>query len=169
MSEGFITQDNARRAVLVAAAALEQIGGLSILSKAPQGYFVVVDARNPYHPLERPTAPVLYSEAIHPELWTQDKQYNTIAHSKARLCYRTRMDSWEVVTRHPELLVPGDVRYGGGVFIEPGIIVAFSGLQWWVDEWVSRIAAESLRYIAAGAARYDLSQLEAGGGAFMPN
>lgn len=165
-NDRFFTSENARQAVMIAASALQQMATLKIPNKEPQGYFVVFDARLPYNPM-RPTADyVLFQEPLNQHLWP-DKHYDRVAYAKAILSYRTRMNTWRVITQFPELLLPSDVRYGGGVFIEPGIVVAFSGLQWWVDEWVSTLAANSLHYIAAEAARQELADLESRGGAFL--
>ncbi len=69
--------------------------------------------------------------------------YDRIAHGKFDISVRTGMPSREVQMLHPELLVEGDVIYGGSAVLGD-IVVAGSGVQAYFDEAICFTTAWTL-------------------------
>jgi len=80
-----------------------------------------------------------------------DADYAEFARAKARLAWRTGMDSHLVQELRPHLLVEGDTLLWGSVAMD-GIVVGVSGAHPWYDEAFAGIVALCLRAIAKAAA-----------------
>ncbi len=81
---------------------------------------------------------ILWEESHNPDLWKRD--YKDFAHGKAKLTWRTGFPSGLVVTRYPQMLLPGDCIYPGS-HICGNIIVGVSGVQPHYDEALARMVA----------------------------
>lgn len=92
---------------------------------------------------------ILHEHSINRAAW--DADYAHFARAKARLAWRTGMDSHRVQTLEPQRLQSGDTLLWGSVCMD-GIVVAASGMQPWYDEAISGIVACCLRAIAKGRA-----------------
>ena len=79
-----------------------------------------------------------------------DADYAGFARAKARLAWRTGMDSQVVQARFPHLLEQGDTLLWGSV-ARDGIVVGVSGANAWYDEAFAGAIALCLRAVAHGA------------------
>ena len=108
-------------------------------------YIVVMD------PLRSP-ANSSFEEAILYEYAVGDRSkwdadYAGFARAKARVAWRTGMDSHLVQELRPYLLAPGDTVLWGSAIVD-GITVAVSGANPWYDEAFAGTVAMCLRAIA---------------------
>ncbi|MDB5887493.1 MAG: hypothetical protein JWM03_365 [Rhodocyclales bacterium] len=86
---------------------------------------------------------ILYEHAIGDRArW--DADYAGFARAKARLSWKTGLDSHVVQTLRPHLLQPGDTVLWGGVVLD-GIIVGVSGANACYDEAFAGVVAMCLR------------------------
>jgi hypothetical protein len=78
-----------------------------------------------------------------------DADYAAFTYAKARLSWRTGLDSHIVQARYPQLLEPGDTLLWGSVCID-GIVVGASGANPWFDEALAGTVALCLRALVKG-------------------
>lgn len=78
------------------------------------------------------------------EKW--DADYQGFAHAKARVGWKSGMDSHKVQELHPHLLSAGDTVLWGSVAVD-GIIVSASGANPWYDEAFAGTVAMCLRAV----------------------
>lgn len=92
---------------------------------------------------------ILYEHAVgDPERW--DADYRGFALAKARIAWRTGIDSHIVQEQRPYLLEAGDTVLWGSVAMD-GIVVAASGADAWYDEAFAGAVALCLRAEAKAA------------------
>jgi hypothetical protein len=92
---------------------------------------------------------ILYEHAVgERERW--DADYRGFALAKARIAWRTGIDSHIVQEQHPYLLEAGDTVLWGSVAID-GIVVAASGADAWYDEAFAGAVALCMRAQAKAA------------------
>lgn len=104
---------------------------------------------------------ILYEHAVGDRSkW--DADYRSFAIAKARVAWRTGMDSHIVQEQRPYLLEAGDTVLWGSVALD-GIVVAASGADPWYDEAFAGAVALCLRAQAKAAATRARSQ-----GPFLP-
>ena len=84
----------------------------------------------------------LFSESVGAEI-PPNKPYADVALNKARLAFRTSMNTGAVITQAAHKMRVGDVVYQGGVYYD-GLVVASSGAQAALDEAVSSMIAAQL-------------------------
>ena len=70
------------------------------------------------------------------------KKYIPVANSKARISWRTGLDSLVAQQMFPALHTKGDTKWGGSV-VRHGIVVAVSGLEEWADIFCSGVIADA--------------------------
>lgn len=97
--------------------------------------------------------PVLYENAVLAERSFGDRAswehpYDQIAHAKAKLSWRTGLDTHVALQLRPDLIGKGDVVYRGGVCFN-GIVVACSGVEAEYDEMFARWIAAAIYGLAA--------------------
>lgn len=93
---------------------------------------------------------ILYEHAVGDrDKW--DADYRSFALAKARVAWRTGMDSHIVQEQRPYLLEAGDTVLWGSVALD-GIVVAASGADPWYDEAFAGAVALCLRAQAKAAA-----------------
>jgi len=99
---------------------------------------------------------ILYEHAVGDRSqW--DADYRSFAVAKARVAWRTGMDSHIVQEQRPYLLQAGDTLLWGSVALD-GIVVAASGADPWYDEAFAGAVALCLRAQAKAAAARARSQ-----------
>ncbi len=99
---------------------------------------------------------ILYEHAVGDRSkW--DADYRSFAVAKARVAWRTGMDSHIVQEQRPYLLEAGDTVLWGSVALD-GIVVAASGADPWYDEAFAGAVALCLRAQAKAAAARARSQ-----------
>ncbi|MFS0756374.1 hypothetical protein ABC383_16960 [Noviherbaspirillum sp. 1P10PC] len=104
---------------------------------------------------------ILYEHAVGDRTrW--DADYRSFALAKARVAWRTGMDSHLVQEQRPYLLEAGDTLLWGSVALD-GIVVAASGADPWYDEAFAGAVALCLRAQAKATAARARSQ-----GPFLP-
>jgi hypothetical protein len=107
---------------------------------------------------------ILYEHAVgERERW--DADYRGFALAKARIAWRTGIDSHIVQEQRPYLLEAGDTVLWGSVAID-GIVVAASGADAWYDEAFAGAVALCLRAQAKAAIARERGRslfLDAGG------
>jgi hypothetical protein len=111
-------------------------------------YIVVMD------PLKTPSVAsfeeaVLYEHAVG-DRGKWDADYAGFALAKARIAWRTGMDSHAVQALHPHLLMQNDTVLWGSVVLD-GIVVGVSGANPWYDEAFAGAIAMCLRAMAKAA------------------
>ncbi|NEX60365.1 hypothetical protein [Noviherbaspirillum galbum] len=108
-------------------------------------YIVVMD------PLRKPGTcsfeeAILYEHAVGDRSkW--DADYAGFARAKARVAWRTGLDSHVVQELYPHLLAPGDTVLWGTAIVD-GIVVGVSGANAWYDEAFAGTVAMCMRAIA---------------------
>ena len=75
-----------------------------------------------------------------------DADYAHYAREKARITWRTSIDSGQLMDRAPHLLCEGDTILAGAIVLD-GIVVTASGANGWYDEAFSRCLASLLRAV----------------------
>ncbi|RZT42483.1 hypothetical protein [Cupriavidus agavae] len=86
---------------------------------------------------------ILYEHSL-PSRGRWDADYAHYARGKARLTWRTGIDSGQVAASAAHLLCDGDMLLAGAV-AQDGIVVAASGANGWYDEAFARCVAALLR------------------------
>jgi len=107
-------------------------------------HIVIMDPSKPYGACEFEAAILLEHSLPSRERW--DADYAHYAREKARVTWRTRFDSGQLMDRAPHLLCQGDTVLAGGIVLD-GIVVAVSGANGWYDEAFSRCVASLLRAV----------------------
>ena len=123
-------------------------------------YIVVMDPLRSPHETSFEEA-ILYEHAVGDRSkW--DADYAGFARAKARVAWRTGMDSHLVQELRPYLLAPGDTVLWGSAVVD-GITVAVSGANPWYDEAFAGTVAMCLRAIAKAGIVQERSK-----GLFLP-
>lgn len=93
---------------------------------------------------------ILYEHAIGDrERW--DADYAAFARAKARLAWKTGMDSHAVQELYPHLLSGGDTLLWGSIALD-GIVVGVSGAHPWFDEAIAGTVGMWLRALSKSGA-----------------
>jgi len=93
---------------------------------------------------------ILYEHAVGDRAkW--DADYAGFARAKARIAWRTGLDSHVVQESRPHLLATGDTTLWGSIVLD-GIVVGVSGANAWYDEAFAGTVAMCLRAIAKARA-----------------
>ncbi|MEK7944929.1 hypothetical protein WKR98_09240 [Pigmentiphaga sp. YJ18] len=93
---------------------------------------------------------ILYEHAVgDPQQW--DADYAAFARGKARISWRTGIESHLVQTAYPQLLRENDSTLWGTACLD-GYVVASSGANPWYDEAFAMTVAACLRAIVKGRA-----------------
>jgi hypothetical protein len=74
---------------------------------------------------------------------TWQRPYDEIATAKLELSATIQMNTYDARSK-PGLLSPGDIKYGGGVYLD-GIVVAASAVEPWNDEFFATVVAAGIR------------------------
>lgn len=90
---------------------------------------------------------ILYENNVFGDRQKWDADYGEFARAKARIAWRTGMDSHRVQEFYPHLLGKGDTVLWGSVVLD-GIVVSASGADPWFDEAFSGAVAMCLRALA---------------------
>jgi len=96
-----------------------------------------------------------------PARW--DADYAGFARGKARLHWRTGLNTEVVQTRYPHLLEPGDTTLHGTAAVD-GIVVGVSGANPWYDEAFAGVVAHCFKAVMKGHAQRQSQQ----GGTSLP-
>jgi hypothetical protein len=119
-------------------------------------YIVVMDPGRPPQ-LAGFEEAILYEHAVGDrERW--DADYAAFARAKAKVAWKTGMNSHTVQALYPHLLGGGDTLLWGSVALD-GIVVGVSGAHPWFDEAIAGTIAMWMRALAkanANAARRDM-------------
>lgn len=156
----FINRDAAEKAVRLSLPMIHEAMKLKEVGESGFLYIVIMD------PLRRPAnssfeEAILYEYAVGDrEKW--DADYGAFARAKARVAWRTGLDSHLVQELQPHLLAAGDTVLWGSAVVD-GIIVGVSGANPWFDEVFAGTVAMCLRGLAKGAAAS-----ARGNGLFLP-
>jgi hypothetical protein len=141
----FVNHASAEKAVRMSLPMIEQAMKTGEVGESGFLYIVVMDpALTPlYCSFEEA---ILYEYAIGDKAgW--DADYAAFARAKARIAWRTGMDSHAVQELHPHLLTVQDTVLWGSVALN-GIVVGVSGAHPWYDEAFAGIIAMCLRALA---------------------
>jgi len=122
------------------------------LFKRDQGHLVVINPAIPYEPKYR-NGPadekfddvVLFDRNFggDPETW--DGPYKDVARSKAFISWKTGLPSHRVQQEAPYLYEPGMTKWGGSAVAPGGLVVAFSGVEWFFDQMISEIMVAAIK------------------------
>lgn len=144
----FINRHAAEKAVCLALPMIQEAMKHKEVGESGFLYIVVMD------PLLGPTTcsfeeAILYEHAIGDrEKW--DADYAAFARAKARVAWRTGLDSHLVQELRPHLLAERDTVLWGSVVVD-GIVVGVSGANAWYDEAFAGTVAMCLRAVAKAA------------------
>ena len=111
------------------------------------GTFVVLDPRVTYTSQTIEEMPVLFKVSIINDSAELMAKYEEIALAKAYITFKRRMPSAIVQQRFPYLYNEGDTKWGGSTITEGGLIVAFSGVEAYGDEWFSELMASTITFL----------------------
>lgn len=156
-----IDRDAAEKAVRLSLPLIQEAMQLKEVGESGFLYIVVMD------PLRGPQScafeeAILYEYAVGDrEKW--DADYAGFARAKARIAWRTGMDSHLVQELRPHLLAAGDTVLWGSVVVD-GIVVGVSGANAWYDEAFAGVVGMCLRAVAKGRIAE-----ERGKGLFLPS
>ena len=145
----FIGRDVAEKAVGLALPMIHETMKRKEVGESGFLYIVVMD------PLRTPATSsfeeaILYEHAVGDrEKW--DADYAGFARAKARLAWRTGMDSHLVQELRPQLLADKDTVLWGSIVLD-GIVVGVSGANPWYDEAFAGTVAMCLRALAKASA-----------------
>ncbi|MDT6963332.1 hypothetical protein QTN24_17675 [Cupriavidus sp. SZY C1] len=107
-------------------------------------HIVIMDPTRPYGSGTFESA-ILHEHSL-PSRDRWDADYAHYAREKARLTWRTQVDSGQLMDRAPHLLCVGDTVLAGAIVLD-GIVVAVSGANGWYDEAFARCVASLLRAV----------------------
>lgn len=151
MASFILTEEMAQKAVDVVLGSLDLI----LIDRMPMRRatmaVVVLDPTKPYghHNPLRETWPgdvVLYEGEFNRNEW--EHPYDWIARSKAAVSWRTGLPSHLVQQRAPYLYESYNVKYGGSVVWEGGLIVAASGVEWYFDQMIANWVAAACQALS---------------------
>jgi len=152
MFKPLITRETARQAVGSARPLFERAVQTKDFGDSGCAHVVVMDPAAQAGAVDFEQA-ILYEESFNREHW--DADYALYARAKAKVSWRTGMDSFGIRYIAPQHLQPGDTVLGGAVCVA-GIVVAVSGMYAWYDEALAASVAWFLRGIVKGRlAEYD--------------
>jgi len=139
----------AARAIEMSLPLIEQAMQHKEVGESGFHYIVVMD------PLKTP-ANASFEEAILHEHAVGDRDkwdadYAGFARAKARVAWRTGLDSHLVQELRPQLLAAGDTTLWGSIVLD-GIVVGVSGANPWYDEAFAGTVAMCMRALAKAAA-----------------
>lgn len=145
----FINRESAEQAVRMSLPLIEEAMKLREVGESGFLYLVVMDpARTPASSSFEEA--ILYEHAVGDRSkW--DADYAAFARAKARIAWRTGMDSHLVQELRPHMLAEGDTVLWGSIVLD-GIVVGVSGANPWYDEAFAGTVAMCLRAIAKAAA-----------------
>ena len=146
MHKPLVTRETARQAVGSARPLFERAISTKDFGDSGCAHVVVMDPSARAGETEFEQA-ILYEESFNREGW--DADYAMYARAKAKVAWRTGMDSDALRHIAPHLLRTGDTVLGGAVCVN-GIVVAVSGLYAWYDEALAASVAWFLRGILKG-------------------
>ncbi len=146
---GLIDRDTAARAIEMSLPLIEAAMQHKEVGESGFLYIVVMDpARTPANSSFEEA--ILHEHAVGDrEKW--DADYAGFARAKARVAWRTGLDSHLVQELRPQLLAPGDTVLWGSIVLD-GIVVGVSGANPWYDEAFAGTVAMCLRALAKAAA-----------------
>ena len=149
ISSHFLDRQAAEKAVAMSLPLIHEAMKHKEVGESGFLYLVIMD------PLRTPAnssfeEAILYEHAVGDrEKW--DADYAGFAYAKAKISWRTGMDSHRVQESSPHLLAAGDTTIWGSVVVD-GIVVSCSGANPWYDEAFAGTVAMCLRAIVKGAA-----------------
>ncbi|QYY28554.1 heme-binding protein [Cupriavidus pinatubonensis] len=147
MSSRFADAESARRAVALALPMLTASLADRDVGESRCMHIVVMDPCRPCGASTFEEA-ILYEHSL-PSRDRWDADYAYYAREKARVAWRTGIDSGIVATQSPHRFVAGDILLPGGIVLD-GIVVAVSGANGWYDEAFAHCVAALLRAAAIG-------------------
>ncbi len=108
------------------------------------GFMYILDATQPFDPSDDGFEnAVLAAGKLNVDDWPKDKPYQDIAKAKARLAWREKRDTMEIVDKEPWRLRDGDCRYAGAIYLK-GIVISFSGVEPYNDDKICRRTSSHL-------------------------
>ena len=110
------------------------------------GTIVVLEPRIPYTGQPIQDLPILFKAGIAYDDPEAVIKYDEIAIDKAYITWKTGLPSAVVQQRYPYLYQNGDTKWGGSTITEGGLIVAFSGVEAFGDEWISELMASTVTF-----------------------
>lgn len=136
--------DAARRAIALALPMLQASLDDKGVGESHCMHIVIMDPCKPYGSCA--FEPAILHEHSLPSRDRWDADYAHYAREKARITWRTGIDSGQLMDRAPHLLGTGDTVLAGAIVLD-GIVVAASGANGWYDEAFSRCIASLLRAV----------------------
>lgn len=109
-------------------------------------HVVVLDPTKRYG-LNTFTQAILYEESFGEPREQWERPFDEFAHEKARVAWRTTMDTHLVQQRFPHLYGEGDIKFGGGVSRD-GIVVGVSGVQWYFDQMFAELVVSACKALS---------------------
>ncbi len=76
--------------------------------------------------------------------------YDRVAASKAFISWRTGLPSHMVQQLYPYLYNEGDTKWGGSAVLPGGLVIAFSGAEWYYDQMISEMMGSSIKAVCLG-------------------
>lgn len=166
MSSYLLTMEVAQKATEMAISSFDRLfidGALEAKRRAMA--VVVLDPTQPFGDGAKFSEAVLYEGRVGEIGW--ERNYAKIAKLKAWLSWRTGLPAHLVREQSPYLYLFDDVKYGGSVVFEGGLIVGASGVEWYFDRMVAywtaaacqALCMQKMDHLPGSADRVDGSQI----------
>lgn len=114
--------------------------------KRDELWVVVVNPVLPYGSVSSFEQAIMFEKGI----GYPDPKYREVARSKAKISWRTGLPSHVVQQQAPYLLTDGDTKWGGSTVTPEGLIVACSGVEWYMDQLMAEMIAATIKALSIG-------------------
>ncbi len=131
--------------------------------KRTDGQLIVLDPSRPYtkdfEDLEREIAAgdeealrkfwleVVLNEWDFGDKANWEHPYDFVAASKAFISWRTGLPSHMVQQLYPYLYKQGDTKWGGSTVLPGGLVIAFSGVEWYYDQMIAEMMGSAIKAV----------------------
>lgn len=143
-----LTADICNQAVCLAGPSIDKL--LAERGNRQAGDLIIIDPTIPYEPKYKAPTDANFDELVlwsyqwgNPSEW--EFPFTEIAKSKAYISWKTGQPAHRVQMDYPYLYQKGWTKFGGSYVDAGGLVVAFSGVQWFFDRAISEIVAAFIR------------------------
>lgn len=124
--------------------------------KRKQGYLVVLDPTKPWEPKYMGVGstaddPFYRDVVLFEEYWDDqrgfDAPFGVVALQKAFASWKTGVSAQDIQQHAPYLYQYGWTKWGGSAVGEGGLVVAFSGVQFYYDQMISEMMLAAIKAV----------------------
>lgn len=120
--------------------------------KRKQGVLVVLDPTKPWEPKYEKADGSSFDEVVlFAHSWTDGREFDApfsdVAAMKAFASWKTGLPAHRIQQEAPYLYQPGWTKWGGSAVGDGGLVVAFSGVQWYFDQMFSEMMLAAIKAV----------------------